>query len=453
MTLFGLNLSDERGIAVPVALAVLFSAAGLATVAARTAVVADHQSFRDRNAKSAIQAAQSGLQAATHELNILQPGASNCVAKSASTGDLSVVAAPASGWCDPETEALGDGASYTVQVSKGSLLTVNQQNVEERRVVATGTVNGVTRRATYTIDAATGAALFPKGYAMVARETLQFKNNAEFDGGVGSNDDIIFKNNTSVCGPVTWGPGGSYTVGSGFSQCAGAPPPAQAPQPFPLQPVDMTGPNASNHNVYITRAVTGSSTTPKDTCSNCGSIGWSPWTRALTLGGSSVLTLTGDVYALCSINVTAGAQLVIAARSTPMKLYIDAPENCGGAGTGFATFDGTFVNVNASAASFVLQVTGSTTIATTVGVADTSSKKSSPMAIYAPNSTVDFKNNLDWKGALVAKTIKVKNNASIQYDSSIESILSGSDTRLYEAQGYKECANQPTVPADPVSGC
>ena len=50
-------LRDERGIALPVALAVLFVTAGLATVAAREAITAGHQSFRDENAKRAFWAA------------------------------------------------------------------------------------------------------------------------------------------------------------------------------------------------------------------------------------------------------------------------------------------------------------------------------------------------------------------------------------------------------------
>jgi Tfp pilus assembly protein PilX len=454
MSHFKSNLIDERGIALPVALAVLAAVLGLATIAARSAIVSTHQSSRDRSAKSAIEAAQSGLRAATHELNMVQPGLSTCVSKDAS-GNLSTASVPAGGWCDPETETLGDGASYTVQVSGGTHMTVNGQAIDERKVVATGTANSVGRRATYTIDAATGSSLFPAGYAMVGKDTVQFKNNATFtNGGVGSNGDIIFKNNTSVCGAVTWGPGGSFTTGNNFSECVGAPAPAVASQPFPLQPVDMTAPNASNQNVYITRAVTGDPTTPKDTCSNCNQISWNSSTRVLSLGGNSVLTLTGDVYSLCSLTLTGSAQLQIAARSTPMIMYIDSPENCGGgAGMGSATLDGTFVNVNSNASTFVLEVAGSTNVATTVGIADNSSHASSPMAIYAPNSTVDFKNNLDWTGAIVAKTIKVKNNASITYDSSIQMILSGSATRLYESQGYKECATDPSSSTDPSSAC
>ena len=75
------RLTDERGVALPVALAVLFTVAGLATVAARAAIVSNNQSFRDNNAKRAVQGANAGLQAAVYQTNLLQPSATQCVHK------------------------------------------------------------------------------------------------------------------------------------------------------------------------------------------------------------------------------------------------------------------------------------------------------------------------------------------------------------------------------------
>jgi hypothetical protein len=76
------------------------------------------------------------------------------------------------------------------------------------------------------------------------------------------------------------------------------------------------------------------------------------------------------------------------------------------------------------------------------------------MAIYAPNSTVDFKNNLDFKGSMVVKAIKVKNNAAIAYDTRIGDISSGSSIRHYDygTGSYRECTNAPTG-ATADSGC
>jgi Tfp pilus assembly protein PilX len=446
------RLRDERGIALPVALAVLFSVAGLATVAGRSAIVTSHQSQRDRNAKAAIQAAQSGLEAAVYQTNMLQPGNTQCVVKDPTTGALNTAAVQADGYCAPMTETMGDSATYSVRVSQVSTATVNGQNLAERQVVATGTVNGVTRRATVTVDASTGTPLFPFGYAMVGRESITFKNNAIIAGGIGSNGNITFGTNAEVCGPVTWGPGKTMNQGNNFSQCAGAPAPAMATQPFAFQPVDMTGANATNDNGRLT----GLNGTGKDICgasSSCSRVLWDAGTRVLTIQNNGVLTLTGNVYSLCRLEIQTGGQLKISARTTPLYLYIDTPESCGtGTGMGSAVLEGSVLNVNANPATFVLLVAGSATKATSVTISDNVKAAEAPMAIYAPNSTVDFKNNLDWKGALIAKTISIKNNANITYDSRVSDISLGSSVRFYEAQAYKECASDPPTSV-PNSGC
>ena len=108
------RLTDERGVALPVALAVLFTVAGLATVAAR----------RDRLQQPVIprqqrQARRAGrerrLQAAVYQTNLLQPSSTQCVHKATSNGALTNGALQADTWCQPQTEDLGDGATYTFQ--------------------------------------------------------------------------------------------------------------------------------------------------------------------------------------------------------------------------------------------------------------------------------------------------------------------------------------------------
>src|SRR5687768_4286175 len=114
------RLRDERGVALPVALAVLAAVAGLATVAAKAAIVSNNQSFRDNNAKRAVQAASAGLQAAVYQTNLLQPAANQCVLKNSSTGALTNGAVQSDNWCQAQTEDLGDGASYSMQISSAT---------------------------------------------------------------------------------------------------------------------------------------------------------------------------------------------------------------------------------------------------------------------------------------------------------------------------------------------
>ena len=110
---------DERGVALPVALSILFLVAGLTSIAAKAGIVSDHFSFRDRNAKRAVQAANAGIEAAVYQLNLMQPASLQCVIKDVNTGTLQLTAGIPDNWCITQTEDLGDGASYTERAVHG----------------------------------------------------------------------------------------------------------------------------------------------------------------------------------------------------------------------------------------------------------------------------------------------------------------------------------------------
>jgi hypothetical protein len=447
------RLSSESGVAIPVALAVLFVAAGLATVAARAGIVSSNQSFRDRNAKRAVQAAGAGVQVAIYQTNLMQPADDQCVSRGTG-GALSNVPVPVGGWCVPQTEDLGENAIYSMQISSATPVTGPGATYSHRTIVSTGAVNGVVRRSVVDVNAATGAPIFPANYAMVGRDSVEFKNNLDVQGGVGSNGDITIKNNATICGPVTPGPGQQFNQGNNNDFCGHTPAPAT--QPFAFQPVDLSSVSLSNDNVRITNMKNGSGI-PQDTCTDCGQISWDDSTRVLSVDGNATLTLSGNDYLLCRLDLKTGtSRLQIAPRSTTLKMYLDVPENCPGVtGPGSADMTGRVINLNANPATFALLVAGSATVATAVDLADVAvTALDAPMAIYAPNSTVDFKNNLDFTGALVAKTIKVKNNANVAYDTRIGTITSGSSIRHYDygTGSYRECTSAPAGTA-PDAGC
>lgn len=447
------RLRSESGVAIPVALAVLFVTAGLASVAAKAAIVSSNQSFRNANVKRAVQAAAAGIHVVIYQMNLMQPPQDQCVHKGAG-GELTNGPVQGDGWCAPQTEDLGDNGAYSVRVSSAGSSSGAGQIYATRTIVSTGTVNGISRRGVVSVNAATGAPIFPADYAIVGRDSVEFKNNLDVMGGIGSNGDITIKNNATICGPVTPGPGQLFNQGNNNSFCGNTPAPAA--QPFTFQPVDLSSVSVTSDNVRLTNMMNGSGV-PQDTCTNCGQIGWNPTTRVLTLDGNATITLSGDNYLLCRLELRDSAsRLQIAARSTTLKMYMDVPESCPGVtGAGGADLTGKVINVNTNPATFALLVAGSSTVPTAVDLADGAvTALDAPMAIYAPNSTVDFKNNLDFKGSLVVKSIKVKNNATIAYDTRIGSISSGSSIRHYDygTGSYRECTNVPTAAA-PDSGC
>jgi hypothetical protein len=115
---------------------------------------------------------------------------------------------------------------------------------------------------------------------------------------------------------------------------------------------------------------------------------------------------------------------------------------------------GSFVNLSNNPATFALMVAGSNKIATTIDLSsnDQSGAGAIIMAIYAPNSSITYQNNLNFTGAIVAKTIDMKNNATITYDSRVSSITSASSVRFYQGYDYKECTGAPTG-TTPDTGC
>jgi hypothetical protein len=445
---------DEQGIAIPVALAILFMVAALATVSVREAIVSQTQSFRDRNVKRAVQAANAGLETATYDANLMQPGSLQCVVHTGSGGQLAIASVQGDGWCAAQSEDLGDGGGYTMRISAAQSLRANGQALVQRTIVSTGTANGVKRRVSKRITAATGEPVFASGYAGVSLNAVDFGNNVSVTGGLGSNGNVYLKNFAEVCGPATPGSGKAVIVQNNAHICDG-----YSTQPattsFNLQPVDQGNAPTVNDNDRI-----GSPPSPTnpDPCSSCSSINWSPATRVLELKNNATLTLGGSVYSLCRLDLDNTSQLKIAVRppGSAVRIYIDSPENCGG-GSGMGSVsvrnNASIVNLNADPTTLQLYVVGSPTKATSVDFSNGVDVESDMlMAIYAPYSTVTMRNNVGLTGAIAARQLVLQNNASLTYHDRIGDITTGSSVRLYRGEEYVECSNEPPTAAID-SGC
>jgi type II secretory pathway pseudopilin PulG len=443
---------SESGVALPVALAVIMVVSGLATVAARAAIVSNNQTERDLHVKRATQAAYAGLQALRYQVNLLQPPPTHCVLKSLSDGALSVAATQSDGWCESQTEDLGDGAAYTAQISAGTNITMNGQLLSRRRIVSIGSAGGVQRRVALSVNAATGAPVFPPGYAVTSLGAVDFGNSVAIVGGLASNGNVALRNTAQICGPVTPGPGKTLSLHNTAGVCGGFST-APAQEYFQLQPVDLEGSTATNDDARITNAISGTGS-PADACTSCDQIEWNPATRVLKLRNDSTLTLSGNTYNFCQLELHNSAQLIVAARdpNLPLKVYIDTPETCG-TGMGSAVFrnNSGIVNLNSDPRTLQLRVAGSATTATAVSFQN-SFDSTMILAVYAPNSTVSLENNQSIVGALAGKLVQMQNNTRLTYHERIGDIATGSSIRVYRSQDYIECTTVPTGAA-PDAGC
>jgi hypothetical protein len=432
-------LAAEEGVALVVSVSVLMTGGALAAVAATEAVVADSQSLRDRNVKRAVAAADAGIEVGVYRMNkfaSVLDAVNQCVVRNDTTGVLGVEAVQADGWCREQEEDLGEGARFSYRVSGRQQVNVGGQDVWQRKVVGKGTVGSVSRRAIITVNAPTGQPLFAVG--VFSDLDLNMQNSAEIISNVRSNGNVNLSNSAMICGEVKVGPGKQQT---GNKNCAGAV--SQATEPFVLAPVTLP---ASNDNFRLTLGPPG----PDDPRS--GSVSWDPGTRDLFLKNASI-TLQGGDYVICDLSLEANGKLVIPDDGTPVRIYIDAPESCGGAGTGnfsLRTSSSEIDNVSGDPSMLQIYAVGSNTIPTTV---ELNNKHDTAMTIYAPNSAVTYDNQSEFLGAVAARQVSMRNNSGITYDARAGSIVSGTTPLpVYQRQSWVECARTRGSGA-PDAGC
>jgi hypothetical protein len=156
--------------------------------------------------------------------------------------------------------------------------------------------------------------------------------------------------------------------------------------------------------------------------------------------------------------MTNSALIKIAVRGPtqlPLRIYMDTPENCGGgAGMGSIslTQSASFQNLNASSATFLLAVAGSAAKATTVDFGQSSAPGAQTvMGVYAPFSTVNMSNSVDFVGAAVAKQVQLGNTVKLTYDPLIQQ-LAEDPLFVYRRTAYLECTNVKTG-TEPDTGC
>jgi hypothetical protein len=449
---------SEQGIAYPAAMMMLLIIGSIAFAMTINSVSANNQASRDRGVKRAVAAGEAGLNVATYRMNKLTPSALLCVVRGVAS-QLLTEPLQVDGWCRAQTEELGDGASYSYRVSAGLGVLEGGQSLIQRKVVSTGCVKpgatshaqciangGVQRRVYQTIGSPNGGLFAGRG--VLSKETLLVKNNGYLESDAASNDDVVVRNNAEVCGNVSYGPGPDDIFdldNNSIYDCPGKVA-TKAQQDFLLNPVDANPARLSNDNNRIGNLDT-----------TTGSVNWNPVTKVLKVWNNSTLTLTGDTYSFCYLEVRNNSRLIIASRAPgrpPLKIYIDRPELCPLAGSDKGRLNvsqnAVVENQTADPSKLQIYVEGSTALGTTVEI-ENNAMVGMHMAVYAPNSVFFLENNGDFLGAVAAKQVTIENNARFFWDERAGSIGDGTSL-LYQRQKWMECTVQPNGSA-PDAGC
>jgi hypothetical protein len=441
-----------------IAVSALLMLVGAAAVSA--GLSSTNTANRDRQVKVSRQAADSGIEMALFHLNAIAAGETlPCVSRSAAGSYSMAGYAAGNQWCAPVTETLADGSTATYTISAEVPVAGTSPQQVRRTIVATGTYLGEQRRVYSELLAVRGV-LSGGIYGITARDKILFENSARAGSTqdtvhVRTNGDIELKNSAQICGNATPGPGKTVSTERADNVCPGF---STAPAATPLPPETFHDYGAEHDAAWNTNDNSRLGCLPagpaKDVCKQPNGITWDATKRELIVGNNAELTLSGNTYSLCRLNLKNGSRLFIAPRpaGSPVKFYFNSPEKCGGQTENMMIENGWGItNNNADATTLQFFVRGSLSTTTKVNIKNNAQgAAATPMLIHAPNSEILLENNAGLFGTLVGKTVHLKNSALLSSDPNAGA---GNTTGalVYQPVGHRECSPQPS--AAPDSGC
>jgi hypothetical protein len=473
-------IKEERGVALATALGILVVLSVMSASVFAVSTRVNDTSTSSRDAKRALAAADSGLEAAVFRMNKLGLQAtSKCFTTEAvatATGtDPETGSTPAAGECAGLNESIGNGSTYTYYVTPEleeddicAGLPVHyidsdgRKTVTQRCVTSIGRSGNERRRIQARVASYIGTQLFPVG-GILAINGLTVNNTAIVSGVLGSNGQITLGNSSVVSGGIELGEADSPQPILGNGTTLGGPVTHRSATDgaFVLAPVDMGNTATENDNSRITSG--------NDAGSN---VTYDPATRSLTIGNNGSLTLGGGAYNgtynFCKVVMGNNSFLTIAV-GAKVRLFLDSPDRTGSgcipsgmnaitakaAGWGGMVLNqGSNFNNPGNAINFQIYMYGYSDGSHTVEFNNTSAMNA---AIYAPNSNLIWKNTAGITGGVSASTVEFKNSASFAWsgDSGGFSLqdLRTDTVSVYYRMAWTECRRQRTATTDPESGC
>jgi hypothetical protein len=455
------RLGAQEGIAMVAALAVLMVVSLLLAAAVTVGVQTVASARTDANNKSALEAAEAGLQVASYRMNMLAPDAAHCV------GDA--VASPDStGTCASSTYTLGNGASYRYWTTPAmgasgtcvGLTLTPAPYIAQRCITAQGTANGVVARSQTRMVAFVAAPLFPIP-GVTGLTSVSLSGNAVVTGTSASNASVTAVGNATSSSAVI-GPGGSTSATGNASLGTKT----QLTSPIVLDPVNPGTSNQSsltncparaaagytscNDDYRITNGLASPTVSPYDQSS--GNVSFDPATRTLSLSANSSLTLGGGLYNFCQINA-AGNSAINLGTGVRAEIFIDSPDDPGSgcaSGTGSLNASGNMTWTNPLGDPTALQIyiygfnNGS-------NAASFSGNATFTGIIYAPQSTVKLSGNAAFYGAISGNKVSLVGNNFNWVPSA--GTLQATTNGLYYRSAWAQCTPTAPTPSAPGSGC
>jgi Tfp pilus assembly protein PilX len=444
------RLGTEDGFAMILAMSVLLIVALLLAAAVTVGLQTLGSSRADTNRKSALEAAEAGLQIAAYRLNMLDPA--NASSQSTECVGDTVAMPDGTGTCASSLTTLGNGDSYqywtTPVLGSGvtcvGLTLTSSQALAQRCVTAAGTANGVTERSQIRVAAFTAAPFFPVA-GVTGLKSLKLTGNATVQGTGASNGTVTATGNSTATSNVL-GPAGT-TATSGNASLGAT---TRLTSPLVLDPVQSGTTVATNDDYRITNGLASHPVSPYDQSS--GNVTFDPSTRALSMSGNSSLTLAGAVYNFCSFSASGNANITLAP-GVSAEIIIDSPDDPGSgcpsaSGTFSLTGNAIWTNVSQSPTALQILVYG---LNDGSNVFSLTGNAAFYGVIYAPQSTVNVSGNGSFTGAISGANVNLNGNAFTW--SASASTLQGNTSGAYYRTAWAQCVPRTPTTAQPGSGC
>jgi hypothetical protein len=440
------RLARQDGIALPVSVLSLMLVLSLSGLVLQQSMAVGDSANREQRSKRAIQAADAGLDVAVFRVSKLATRTQFCPVVGG-TGFAGFVTIGGQQWCPEVQEDLGDGKIARYRVSAPDA-------AGNRRIVATGIADGMTRRVFVDTEKVTQPLLF--GYGVASKSDITLNSSAQI-GQVSppvrtdsrANGNIKLNSSAWACGNAIPGPGKSVILGGSGAVCPGySTTPATAPIVFPE--VDDSVARTVNDNNRICKPTL-------DPCNPLGDVQPNVWdnpSRQLEVNNSGTVTLRGSVYYFCSIRLNSSARLILDPPDTskPMLIYIGPPSSCPGQPAEVLSFNSS-TRVEAAPGKTVpvqFLVAGSESQSTRVSWHSASSA-TTPTIVYAPNSDVELNSGAKIWGGIVGKSVTLNSSSQVFYDAGVD--IDPFDDAARKTASYRECRPQATAGAAPDMGC
>jgi len=474
----------DDGIVMAIGVIVLFVVLLVSAAVAAQSLQVSSKSNRDPLENEAIQAGDTGLETALYRLNAL----ASTTTSSTSSTPCPVAIVDANGnvqslelagsttigstsWCpsspqtssgSPATQSLGNGESFSYQMTPIQSTTQTGFFTDPREIVATGSATGGSRTVYARVRETVGAFSLPGGGGGGGIEAVKSLN---VTGGaiVGStsnpiplysNGTVYVDSNSTQCGQISY----YVSVTDNSTKCANPPPiklsspiyvPAASLLPFTS---GMVCNSISSCDAYLT----GTTCAPGTHCTVTGS---SPTASVVISSNKANVTLQPGIYAMCSFQITGGLLAIssAASASNPVIFYIEPQSVCGSTTAGFSIQGGS-VSSSAGPYSFVVEVAGASGSAGSVTINGNSRSSGVPLTVIAPNSTVTINGTSSTvvnQEYVVGNTINLSGNMQFDVSGPVGSTgSSGGATSLYQPLGYTECsAAIPPAGSAPDQNC